>query len=165
MKSRMFLMVCGVLMLGLLKSLPCIAQAEITPDHFDTLTAEEAAAGRHQGSFTLLHQVSYAGQTLPAGTYLLSVQRSGGSNLVTLTPEGTAASVQVIRIKCQPGFDHPTALVLERSGEQYVLTAISFEQPGELLQHLRLQGATSRPISPDSERVRVSYTNRTGSTK
>ena len=158
-------MVCAVLILGLLTSLPCKAQAEIDPDHFDTLTAEEAAVGSHLGSFTLLHQVSYAGLTLPAGTYLLSVQRRGGWNLVTLTPEGTAASTQVVRIKCQPGFDHPTALILERSGEQHVLTAIAFEQPGELLQHLQLQGAPSRPISPDSERVRVSYTNRTGSAK
>src|SRR5262245_53459678 len=139
MKFRMFLMVWAVLMLGLLKSLPCMTQAEIVPDHFDTLTAEEAAAGSHSGSFTLLHQVSYAGQTLPAGTYLLSVQRNGGWNLVTLTPEGTAASIQVIRIPSQPGFEHPTALILERSGEQHVLTAISFEQPGELLKHLRLQ--------------------------
>ena len=163
MKFRMFVMVCAVLILGMLNSLPCEAQAEIVPDHFDTLTAEEAAAGNHQGTFTLLHQVSYAGQTLPAGTYLLSVQRNGGWNLVTLTPEGTAASIQIVRIKCQPGFDHPTALVLERNGEQHVLTAIAFEQPGELIQHLQLQGAPSRPISPDSERVRVSYTNRTGS--
>ena len=165
MKSRMFLVACVVLILGMLKSPPCNAQAEIAPDHFDTLTAEEAAVGSHLGSFTLLHQVSYAGQTLPAGTYMLSVQRSGGWNLVTLTPEGTAASVQAIRIKCQPGFDHPTALVLERSGEQYVLTAISFEQPGALLQHLQLQGAQSPPISPDAERVRVSYNNRAGSAK
>jgi hypothetical protein len=161
----MFLMVSAVLILGLLKSLPCMAQAEIVPDHFDYLTAEEAAAGSHLGSFTLLHQVSYAGQTLPAGAYLLSVQPSGGGNLVTLTPEGTAASVQVIRIKCQPAFDHPTALILERSGEQYVLTAIRFEQPGEPLKHLQLQGAPSRPVSPDSERVQVAYKNRTGSAK
>jgi len=161
----MFLVACVVLILGMLKSPSCNAQAEIAPDHFDTLTAEEAAVGSHLGSFTLLHQVSYAGQTLPAGTYMLSVQRSGGWNLVTLTGEGTAVSIRVIRIKCPPGFDRPTALILERSGEQHVLTAISFEQPGELLQHLQLQGAPSRPISPDSEWVRVSYTNRTGSAK
>jgi hypothetical protein len=161
----MFFMVCAVLALGLLKSLPCIAQAEIAPDHFDTLTAEQAAtADSLQGSFTLPYQVNYAGQTLPAGVYSLLVQRGGGSNLITMTAKGTSTSVQA-RVKCHSGLDHPTALILERSGEQRVLTAISFEQPGHLLQHLQLQGANSRPISADSERVLVSYTARTGSAK
>jgi hypothetical protein len=161
----MFFMVSALLILGLVRSLPCMAQAEIAPDHFDFRTAEEAAASSHQGRFTLLHEVSHAGQTLPAGTYLLSVQPGSGWNLVTLTPEGTAAPAQVIRIKCPRGLDHATALIVERNGEQHVLTAIAFEQPGALLQHLHLQGAPGQPISPDAERVPVSYKNGTGSAK
>jgi hypothetical protein len=147
----MFLMACVVLILGLLKPLPGMAQAEIIPDHFD-LTTEQGL----QGNFILLHQVNYAGLTLPAGVYSLSVISAGGWNLVTLTPEGTAAPVHA-RIKCPSTYDRPTALILERDGEQSVLTAISFEQPGTIL---RLQGRQSRPVSAEAEQVPVSYTPR-----
>src|SRR5215472_8635399 len=151
-KSRMFFMVCAVLILGLLKSLPCVAQAEIDPDHFEIEHAIVA------GSFTLLHQVTYAGVTLPAGVYSLSVLPLGGGNLVILTPKGTAASVQA-RIKCPSGFDQPTTLILERSGKQSVLTAISFEQRGTIL-HLQDGRSGSGPVSPGSEQVPVSYASR-----
>jgi len=152
MKLRMFLMILPVLALGLLQPPPAVAQAEIIPDHFD-FNAEQGL----QGSFILLHQVSYAGLTLPAGAYSLSIISAGGWKLVTLTPEGSAAPVQA-RIKCPRALDHPTALILESNGEQSVLTAISFEQPGQLLQHLQLQGGRSRSVSPDAEQVPVSYT-------
>lgn len=159
MKSRMVFKVCAVLIfvLGLLKPLPGMAQAEIAPDHFDTLTADEAAAAASpQGSFTLLHQVNYAGITLPPGVYSLSILRRGGWNLITLTPEGSASAQA--RIKCPSTLEHPTALILERNGAQSMLNAISFEEPGQLLQHLPLPGGYSEPPSEKSERVRVSYT-------
>jgi hypothetical protein len=157
MKSRMFFMVCTVLVLGLLKSLPCMAQFEIVPDHFESPTAAPATpAGSLQGSFTLLHQVNYAGLTLPAGNYSLSILPRAGWNLVILRPKGTAASVQA-RIKCPSGFDHPTTLIFEGSGEQSVLTAISFEQQQTIL---HLQGGGSGTGSAGSEQVPVSYTSR-----
>ena len=153
MKSKMFFMACAVLALalGLLQPPRCMAQAEIVPDHFDLITEQG-----FQGSFTLLHQVNYAGLTLPAGTYSLSIISAGGWNLVTLTPEGTGAPVHA-RIKCPSTYDRPTALILERSGQQSVLTGISFEQPGTIL---RLQGARSRAVSAEAEQVPVSYTPR-----
>jgi hypothetical protein len=128
-----------------------MAQAEIVPDHWDLITEQG-----FQGSFTLPHQVNYAGLTLPAGSYSLSIISAGGWNLVTLTPEGTAAPVHA-RIKCPSTYDHPTALILEPSGGQSVLTAISFEQPGTFL---RLQGARSAAVSSKAEVVPVSYTPR-----
>ena len=154
MKPKIFFIVRVMLVLGLLKSLPCMAQFEIVPDHFESPNTEPAtAAGSLQGSFTLLHQVNYAGLTLPAGEYSLSILPRGGWNLVTLTPKGTAASVQA-RIKCPSGFDHPTTLILEHSGGQSILTAISFEQQGTIL---HLQGGRSGTVSAGSERVPVSY--------
>lgn len=146
MKSRMSFMVCAVV-LGLLKSLPGMAQAEINPDHFN----EEQVV--LEGSFTLLHQINYAGLVLPAGVYSLAVLHAGGWNLVTLTPQGAAVSVRA-RIKCPLGFERPTTLILERSGEQSVLTGISFEQQGTIL---RLQGGRSGAVSAGSEEVPVSY--------
>ncbi len=63
MKSKLFLTVCSVLVLMLLKSVPCQAQAEIDPDHFDTpnveppfpasLATADQAPGSFQGSVTL----------------------------------------------------------------------------------------------------------------
>lgn len=149
----MFFMACAIpaFALGLLQPPRCMAQAEIVPDHFDTITEQG-----FQGSFTLLHEVKYAGLTLPAGNYSLSIISAGGWNLVTLTAEGTAAPVHA-RIKCPSTYDRPTALILERSGDQSVLTAISFEQPGTIL---RLQGARSRAVSAETEQVPVSYTPR-----
>jgi hypothetical protein len=152
MKFRMFLMVCAILALALLKSLPAMAQAEVLPDQFPSPHTVQG----FQGSFTLLHQVNYAGLTLPAGAYSLSMLSVGGWNLVTLTPEGAAASTQA-QIKCPSNFDHPTALILEPSGEQSTLTAISFEQPGNVL---RLQGEQNRPVSPEAEQVPVVYVSR-----
>jgi hypothetical protein len=157
MKPRIFFMVGTVFVLGLLRSLTCMAQFEIVPDHFEPPTAEQATrAGSLQGSFTLLHQVNYAGLTLPAGNYSLSILPRGGWNLVILRPKGTAASVQA-RIKCPSGLDHPTTLILEGSGEQSVLTAISFEQQQTIL---HLQGGGSGTGSAGSEQVPVSYTSR-----
>ena len=153
MKPKIFFIVRVVLVLGLLKSLPCMARFEIVPDHFETPTTEPATAA---GSFTLLHQVKYAGLTLPAGDYSLSIIPRGGWNLVTLTPKGTAASVQA-RIKCPSGFDHPTTLILEGSGEQSVLTGISFEQQGTML---HVPGGRRGTVSARSEQVPVSYASR-----
>jgi len=82
-----------------------MAQFEIAPDHFDTPTIQQVSpagtiatanqrAGGFQGQCTLLHEVSYAGVTLPPGTYSLSIRPHGSWDLVTLALKGSDAKIQ-----------------------------------------------------------------------
>lgn len=161
MKSRMFVMVCTVLVLALLKSTPCIAQAEIDPDHFDTQHVEMLAkaqtidianpAAGFQGRFTLLHEISCQGKTLPAGTYSLSILPREGWNLVTFTSQGAATNMQT-HMKSSRGSGGPTALIVKQVGGQSVLTGISLEKPGTMLY---TGTAPSHLISSDSEVVPI----------
>ena len=164
MKLRMLLILCTTLVLTLSKSVPCMAQFEIAPDHFDspdieqisragTIAKTKQAAGSFQGRFTLLHEVNYAGVTLPPGTYSLSIRSRGSWDLATLVLNGSDARIQT-HLKRLSGTDGPTALVLERTGPQRTLTGISFHEPGTILY---LQGAQSRTIPAESEVVPVSH--------
>lgn len=157
MKSTMFLTVCVVLVAALLKSPPCMAQAEIAPDHFDSPSTEPVSAvGSVQGKFTLLHQVNCAGMTLPAGAYSLSIRSLDGGTLVTLTPKGTMAAIQA-RVESRSAADRPIALILERIGQQRVLVGFSLQDSGTVL---RLQGLPSQPVSWKSEMVPIVYPTR-----
>ena len=167
MKSRTFLTVSSTLALALLKSLPCMAQFEIAPDHFDTPTIKQVSpagtiatanqrAGGFQGQCTLLHEVGYAGVTLPPGTYSLSIRPHGSWDLVTLALNGSDAKIQA-HLKPLSGAGRPTALILESNGQQHTLAGISLQQPRMAL---HLQGAQSRAISADSELVPISYVTR-----
>jgi hypothetical protein len=159
MKSRMLLMVCAVLVAALLKAPPCMAQAEIAPDHFDSPGTEPvSAAGSVQGKFTLLHQVNCAGMTLPAGDYSLSIRALDGGTLVTLTPSGTMAAIQA-RVESLSAADRPIALIVERNGQQRVLVGFSSRDSGTVL---RLEGVPSQPVSWKSEMVPIVYATRPG---
>ena len=159
MKSRMSSMVCAVLFLALCKSPPCMAQAEIDPDHFEhnvevaaaAKTIDTANPASFQGSFTLLHEVSCQGKTLPAGTYSLSILPREGWNLVTFTSQGAATNMQT-RMKSSRGSAGPTALIVKQVGGQSVLTGISLEKPGTMLY---TGNAPSHQISSDSEVVPI----------
>ncbi len=163
MKSKMFLTICSVLVLMFLKSVPAQAQAEIDPDHFTTPNVKPAsradmatanqAPGSFQGSFTLPHEVKCAGLTLAPGAYSLSIRSLGGSEWVTLIPKGTAAGIQV-QVESLSGAGQPTALIVERAGQQRTLTGISLQEPGMTLS---LQDQPSRAISAGSELVPISH--------
>jgi len=173
MKSRMFSLLGSVLILVLFKSLPCMAQAEIVPDHFDEFSAlsfeqtagvQTIAAGNpasFQGRFTLLHEIHCQGKTLPAGTYSLSILPREGWNLVTFTPQGAAGNMQM-RMKSSPGSRRSTALILESVGGQSVLTGISLQKAGRVLYP---ETAPSQPISPESELVPIHSPTRTRGAK
>lgn len=155
MKSRMFLAAGVVLVAALLKSPPCMAQAEIAPDHFDSSSTEPVSmVGSVQGKFTLLHQVNCAGLTLPSGAYSLSVRSLDGGTLVTLTPEGTTAAAIQARVESLSATDRPIALVLERIGQEHVLVGFSLQDSGTVL---RLQGVPSQPVSWKPEMVPIVY--------
>lgn len=154
MKSRMFLTACAVLVAALLKSPPCMAQAEVNPDHFDSPNEEPAlAVGSVQGKFTLAHQINCGGLTLPPGAYSLSIRSLDGGTLVTLTPEGTTAAIQA-RVESLSAADRPIALIVERIGQQRVLVGFSVQNSGTVL---RLQGVASQPASWNSEMVPIVY--------
>jgi hypothetical protein len=130
-------------------ALPAAAQFEISPDHVETPKIQQAA-NRFQGSCTLLHDVNYGNLTLPPGNYSLSIRSNGSWDLVTLVRNGGDEWIQA-RVQTLPGSGPPTALILERSGQQYRLTGISLQQ-GTMLD---LHGAQSRKISTESELVPI----------
>src|SRR5215467_4671154 len=100
-------MVLAVGFLGILMSLKpatCRAQAEIDPDHYDTVDSgplpqamPTIAAGQKvgifRGKFVLPFDVDYAGLTLPPGSYSLSVRSVGKQRIVTLIPEGNRVRI------------------------------------------------------------------------
>ena len=166
MKSKTLLTICSALALMLLKSVPCWAQAEINPDHFDAASVEQVsragtvaptspAASTFQGRFTLLHEVNYAGLTLAPGIYWVAIRSRGSWDSITLTPKGSTASIQA-RVETRSGAGRPTALILECDGQQRTLTGISL-QPGTTLY---LQGAPRQTTSADSELVPIFYVTR-----
>ena len=159
MKPAMFLAVGAVLVAGLLKSPPCMAQAEIAPDHFDSPSTEPASVlGSVPGTFTLLHQVNCAGLTLPAGAYSLSIRSLDGATLVTLTPARTMAGAAIqARVESLSTADHPIALILERIGQQRVLVGFALQDSGTVL---RLRGVPSQPVPWKSEMVPIVYATR-----
>lgn len=162
MKSKIFLRLCSALVLTLLNSRSCWAQAEIDPDHLDSpelastaerLAAANQMAGTFEGRFVLAREINCAGTTLTPGTYSLVVRPQGSWSVLTFTPNGTAASVQV-RVKSPSSAGRPVALLLERTGQQSVLTSIRLQEPGTMLY---LQPESSRNSSADVELVPVSY--------
>ena len=166
MKSKTLLTICSALALMLLKSVPCWAQAEINPDHFDATSVEQVsqagtvastspAASTFQGRFTLLHEVNYAGLTLAPGIYWVAIRSRGSWDSITLIPKGSTARIQA-RVETRSGAGRPTALILECDGQQRTLTGISL-QPGMMLY---LQGARRPTASADSELVPIFYVTR-----
>ena len=165
MKLRMLSVIVCVLAWTTLKSVPCQAQTEIDPDHFElqnveplsqpahTDEANQSAADFH-GAFTLRFNVAYAGMILPPGQYSVSIHSRGKADVVTLTLEGNAARVQTVATS-RSSSDGPSTLILQRTGRRRTLTAISLEKP-RITFHLR--AAPGRSNSSGTELVPISYT-------
>jgi hypothetical protein len=166
MRSKIFLPLSYAFFLMLMKSLPCWAQAEIDPDHFDTrattvfeaesIASANQAAGTFQGSFTLMHEVNCAGMTLKPGIYSLLIRPRGDWNVVTLIQKGTAGSIQVL-VKTPTRAGRAAALILERTGRESILTAIRLQEPGTML---LMQPELNLNTSAHTELVPVSHAAR-----
>jgi hypothetical protein len=164
MKLRMLLVVVFVLVGATLQSVPCQAQSEIDPDHFETPNVEPFPQPMHvdsstrdaadfHGSFTLRFSLECAGMILRPGHYVVSIRSLGGRDVVTLMLDGNAARVQTVATS-RSSADGPSALILERRGSQRTLTAISLEKPRVTL-HLR--SVRKRENSLGTELIPISY--------
>jgi len=164
-------MILGIGLLGvltMLKPTPCRAQAEIDPDHYDTVKNEPVPqgkptiavsqkAGNFRGTFTLSFDVDYAGLTLPPGSYSLSVRSLGKESVVTLIPEGNRVRIQAIRVRVRTASNigGASALVLERTAERRTLSSIRLRKAGVTLD-LRLDKEPK--TATDKEFVPIFFT-------
>ena len=142
-KLKMALVIGLVAVAMALKPTHCRAQAEIDPDHYDTVDsgplsqASPAIAvgqkvGNFRGTFTLPFDVDYAGLTLSPGSYSLSVRSVGKEWIVTLAPDGNRIKIRAIQVRVGTGsnVDGASALVFERARQRLTLTAIRVRQAG-----------------------------------
>ena len=109
-KLKMALVIGLVAVAMALKPTHCRAQAEIDPDHYDTVDggplpqASPAIAvgqkvGNFRGTFTLPFHVDYVGLTLSPGSYSLSVRSVGKEWIVTLAPDGNRIKIRAIQVR------------------------------------------------------------------
>ena len=157
----------GFLAILTLKPLDCRAQAEIDPDHYDTIDNQPASPTKHSlprpnrnsrnfvGKFSLPFKVDYAGLILPAGSYHLSIRQVGKRYLVKLGPEGDAANLQAIAAQSATNSDAegPSVLVLERTAQKRTLTAIRLKETRITLD---LRSERTQGLSASTELVPVS---------
>ena len=138
LQSKTFLVAVCILAVLISKALPCSAQAEIDPDHYEAINVQPVApahsnatpirnAGNFHGKVTLPFDVKYAGLTRPPGSYSLSVDSLGKGNVVTMIPDGKTVKVQA-HIRSRSKSHGPDALVLERAGQQRKLAAIRLKE-------------------------------------
>lgn len=169
-QSKLFLVIGCVLAVMILKGLPCLAQAEIDPDHYESINSEpispdgqKAVDNRHtdrfRGGFTLPFNVKCGGLTLRQGSYSFSIDSQGKWRAVTFIPRGEAPKFQTVYARgiSRSHRDGSSALVLERAGQQHTLTAIRLEDR-EITLDLQAEEGTS--VSADTELVPIFYTRR-----
>jgi hypothetical protein len=117
----------------------CRAQAEINPDHFESIgsvaTIATTAADRAYGSFFLPFEVQCAGAKLMPGPYSLSIRQQGRHDIVRLTPIKNGARAQSLEVTTTPQVSPEASigLVIDRSSKQRTLTAIRLGQLGVTL--------------------------------
>ena len=166
-------MILGIGLLGvltMLKPTPCRAQAEVDPDHYDTVENEPVPqgkptiavsqkAGNFRGTFALPFDVDYAGLTLSPGSYSLSVRSVGKKRIVTLAPGGNRIKIQAIQVRVRTGSNvgGASALVLERARQRLTLTAIRMREGGITLD---LQDDKAPNISTVTEYVPICFKGR-----
>ena len=159
----MLLAIVWVLALMVLKAIPCSAQAEIDPDHYEITSQQPIPpthhnvmsirnAGNFHGKVTLPFDVQYAGVTLPPGSYSLSVDSLGKGNVVTMIPDGKTVKVQA-HIRSRSKSHGPDALVLERTGQQRKLGAIRLKEQALTLD---LESEPSGSATTDTELILIS---------
>ena len=145
MKVKTALVIGFLGMLTLLKPALCRAQAEIDPDHYESINTESFAFARagttpnrnadsSQGEFALPFDVAYRGQMLRRGDYSLSFQSLQNANIVTLTRDENAAKAQAIKVRLsfRSNLDGRRALVLDRTRQRHALTAICRKEAGTI---------------------------------
>ena len=120
------------------------AQAEISPDHFDSVNSVSAVArkvtsrrnpAQAYGSVFLPFDVQCAGVTLTRGYYSLSIRQSGKQDVVKLTPIANAVHAHPLEVTATPRLspEAPGQLRVDRMNRRRTLTAISLEEPGVTL--------------------------------
>jgi hypothetical protein len=169
-KLRMVLVIGLVAVAMAIQPTHCRAQAEIDPDHYDTVDsgplpqakptiAIGQKVGSFRGKFTLPFDVDYARLTLPSGSYSLSVRSVGKEHIVTLIPKGNRVRIQAIRVRVRTASNvgGASALVLERTAERRSLSATRLTEAGVTLE---LRDEKAPNISTVTERAPISFKGR-----
>src|SRR5215472_14005880 len=142
-KSRILQSLLSIVALSFTPAL-CWAQAEISPDHFDSVNTVSAVARKATsqrnpvqayGSVFLPYDVQCAGVTLTPGYYSLSIRQLGKQDVVKLTPIADAAHARSLEVTATPRLspEAPSQLRVDRMNRRRTLTAISLEEPGVTL--------------------------------
>jgi hypothetical protein len=114
------------------------AQFEIAPDHFEERepglfqpskanTPSQSAKIQYAGNVTLPYTLQCNDRTLPPGKYSVSLHSDGRTARVTLNRKGAAVTLQGVAQR-QNRYRGGEALVMERNGGQYRLSAIHLAQ-------------------------------------
>ena len=131
-----------VAILGVIAFTPalCWAQAEINPDHFDSIpgvptNANKAAADRAYGSFFLPFEIQCAGVKLTPGSYSLSIRQLGRQEIVRLRPVASGARGHALEVTATPQVspEPSNGLLINRTSQRRTLTAIRLGQVGVTL--------------------------------
>ena len=135
----------GILMM--FRPSSCQAQAEIDPDHYDSVDAvtpntpsteklrPNRGADSFRGRFVLPSDVSYAGLILKRGSYSISIHclqnhSMPKQSLVRFTSDRRDVTVQIrARVSAESNARGASTLVLEAAGERLQLTAIQLNEP------------------------------------
>jgi hypothetical protein len=133
--------------LGLACLLPVTthAQAEVSPEVYETVSPETIAAEHQllaaantakpvdfQGKFALPYEVRCKGKSLKSGQYSLSVKSEGTGRVVTIARNGETMNIRAQELTGNPGASHSTALV-RKSHEGRMLEAVYVRQLNVLL--------------------------------
>jgi hypothetical protein len=152
--------------LGLVCLLPTTthAQAEVSPDVYEVVSAETIAAEQQliaasntakpadfQGRFALPYDVRCKGKSLKAGQYSVSVKSEGTTRVVTLAHNGETMNIPAQELAGNAAASQSTVLV-RKSHEGRLLEAVYLRQLNMLL-YLDTNAATQ---SGQRERLPIS---------
>lgn len=152
--------------LGLVCLLPTTthAQAEVSPDVYEVVSAETIAAEQQliaasntakpadfQGRFALPYEVRCKGKSLKAGQYSVSVKSEGTTRVVTLAHNGETMNIPAQEVAGNAAASQSTVLV-RKSHEGRLLEAVYLRQLNMLL-YLDTNAATQ---SGQRERLPIS---------
>jgi len=167
-QSKMFLVIGCVLAVMILQGLPCLAQADIDPDHYEITNSNpisqpgQSAIGTRnsehfRGNFSLPFNVRCAGIILPPGSYSISIRSMEKRSVVRLIPLGNTVPSQSIRltVKSLSSTGGLNALLLEHEGKERTLAGISLKDQGITL---CLHAEQKRIVSAHAELVPIAYT-------
>ena len=125
-------------MISLVGGAHAYAQFEIAPDHFEARepeplqpskgnTSSQNAKIQYAGNVTLPYTWQCNDRTLPPGKYSVSLDSDGRTARVTLNRKGAAVTLQGVAHR-QNRYRGGEALVMERNGGRYLLSAIHLAQ-------------------------------------